>query len=134
MATAGFSVLPTHWLALDVAYRYNGLGSVRWTDFGSVGPDVVGTELNTFNFDAQEVFLTFRFTLPSRDKPCCQKKVPYKPKAMPEPEPAPIRKPVNKSPEYKPHSKGAHYEPEKGATYDEHRAKTVKRHSSPSGY
>jgi opacity protein-like surface antigen len=138
MATAGLSVLPLHWLAIDVSYRYNGLGAVRWTD--------TYAELTSNNFSAQEVFLSFRFTLPSRE-PCGHKAhVPYKPKAMPEPEP--VRKPVTKGPAYHPQkgaeyhptkgahydSKGAHYEHEKGATYDSKRATRVKKSNKKTNY
>ena len=128
MATAGFSILPTHWLAMDFSYRYSSLGAVRWNDY---------VELTSNSFSAQEAFLTFRFTLPSRDNTGQQAAVPYKPKAMPEP--APIRKPVKKSPEhkpqtkgapYEPNTKGAHYKPAKGATYDPNRAKRVKKESN----
>jgi opacity protein-like surface antigen len=131
MATAGLSILPAHWLALDLSYRYSGLGSVRWTD--------LTTELDSYNFNAQEVFLTFRFTLPSRDYPCCKNHMPYKPAVIVEEEPIPVRKPITKAPAYKPKtkgatyeehpSKGAVYEPEKGAKYDPNRARRVKKNS-----
>lgn len=139
MATAGLSVLPLHWLAIDLSYRYNGLGAVRWTD--------TYAELTSNNFSAQEVFLSFRFTLPSRDDCGHKAHVPYKPKAMPEPEP--VRKPVTKAPAYHPQkgaeyhpTKGAHYEPtkgaqyehEKGATYDSNRATRVKKTNKKTNY
>lgn len=130
MGTAGLSLVPINWMAIDLSYRYSGLGSVYWSD-GPVG-------LNSTNFTSQDIFLTFRFTLPSRDFGGRPEPVHYKPKPQPMPEAAPVRrKPQTKAPAYRP-QKGAEYEPhaqkgphydEKGATYDPNRAKRVKKNS-----
>jgi opacity protein-like surface antigen len=118
MATAGVSVIPLEWLAIDLSYRYSGLGSVRWTGVG------VGEELNSTNFTAQEVFLGFRFTVPS-EKRAEPRPLPYRPKEEPVAAPvikgAPYHKPQTKgAPYHKPETKGASYKgaTHKGASYE----------------
>lgn len=61
MATAGMTIKPADWFALEASYRYSNLGSVRW----SVG-DI---ELTSNNFTANEVLVGFRLTAPGSAKP-----------------------------------------------------------------
>jgi opacity protein-like surface antigen len=118
MVTAGMSLTPTEWMAIDLSYRYSDLGSVLWSTQAF-------TEFSSNNFTSQDVFLTFRFTMPSEKRPPAQP-LSFRPKA--EPEPAPI--PVTKSPAYKkPDTKApAYVKPEtKAPSYDAERARRVKK-------
>ncbi len=120
MFTAGMSLTPTQWLAIDLSYRYSDLGNVLWAS-------PLDTEFSSNNFTSQDLFLTFRFTLPSEKRPPAPAPMPYKPKE-PAPEPAPI--PVTKSPAYKkPATKApAYVKPEtKAPAYDAERARRVKK-------
>jgi opacity protein-like surface antigen len=105
--TAGASLTPTEWLAIDLSYRYSDLGDVLWAS-------PLHTEFSSSNFTSQDVFLSLRFTMPSEKRPPAPAPMPYKPKAEPEPIP------VTKSPAYvKPETKSP--------SYDAERARRVKK-------
>lgn len=59
MGTAGVSITPNDWFALDLAYRYADNGSIRW--------NVSSTDLTSNNFIAHEGYLNFRIALWTAD-------------------------------------------------------------------
>lgn len=99
MVTAGMSFTPLEWMAVDLSYRYSDLGNVLWST-------PIYAEFSSDHFTSQDLFLTFRFTMPSAPRPPAMAPVPYTPKAQPEPAPIPVtkspayQKPATKSPSY----------------------------------
>lgn len=116
MASAGMSVFPTDWLALDLAYRYSNLNAAFW--------DVPGTttDLKSHNYTANEVFLSVRLMIPDMQTGVT-KPNPYQPKVWKEPAPQP--KPVTKAPAY---NKAPNYN--KSPEYNAERARRMKEGSS----
>ncbi len=70
MGTAGVTVNPLEWLAIDLSYRYSDLGDVSYRIDNAVAPSIVilGGESSLSAYDseltAQEVYLGFRFMIP----------------------------------------------------------------------
>ena len=55
MGTAGFSVFPVKWLALDLSYRYSGLNNI-------IAKPLI--EIESTSFNAQEILLGLRVMIP----------------------------------------------------------------------
>lgn len=81
MATAGITVKPAKWLALEASYRYSGLGSIRWTNAAT------GVDLQSNSYIANEVLVGFRLIMPDGNKP-------RPPMHQVEYQPAPVAPPV----------------------------------------
>ncbi len=69
MGTAGVTVNPLEWLAIDLSYRYSDLGDVTYrientVDIGGSKGGVTSLSAYDSELTAQEVYLGFRFMIP----------------------------------------------------------------------